>query len=107
MPHGSPCPAGTAGGQLGQTSRAACKRCAEGRFCPAGKFDLSSVARHLLLFVMNRVCLTAPVPNYMNQWSRGTKKCQIFKNDDVQMFAVIQKQAKRFLHESGMRTECY
>lgn len=36
VPHGSPCPAGTAGGQLGQTSRAACKRCAEGRFCPAG-----------------------------------------------------------------------
>lgn len=37
VPHGSPCPAGTAGGQLGQTSRAACKRCAEGRFCPTGK----------------------------------------------------------------------
>lgn len=36
-PHGSPCPAGTAGEQLGQTSRAACKRCREGRFCPAGK----------------------------------------------------------------------
>ncbi|XP_055369802.1 uncharacterized protein si:ch211-286b4.4 [Betta splendens] len=35
-PHGSPCPAGTAGEQLGQTSRAACKRCREGRFCPAG-----------------------------------------------------------------------
>nr|XP_057935999.1 SCO-spondin isoform X4 [Doryrhamphus excisus] len=35
-PHGSPCPAGTAGEQLGQTSRAACKRCSEGRFCPAG-----------------------------------------------------------------------
>ncbi|KAA8594284.1 hypothetical protein FQN60_005118, partial [Etheostoma spectabile] len=34
--HGSPCPAGTAGEQLGQTSRAACKRCREGRFCPAG-----------------------------------------------------------------------
>lgn len=36
-PHGSPCPVGTAGEQLGQTSRAACKRCREGRFCPAGK----------------------------------------------------------------------
>ncbi|KAM8904697.1 uncharacterized protein AB9W97_008232 isoform 6-T6 [Spinachia spinachia] len=36
IPHGSPCPAGTAGEQLGQTSRAACKRCREGRFCPAG-----------------------------------------------------------------------
>ncbi|KAK1786529.1 hypothetical protein P4O66_017651 [Electrophorus voltai] len=36
VPHGSPCPAGTAGGQLGQTSRAACNRCAEGRYCPAG-----------------------------------------------------------------------
>ncbi|KAL7831753.1 hypothetical protein AOLI_G00293010 [Acnodon oligacanthus] len=36
VPHGSPCPAGTAGGQLGQTSRAACKRCAEGRYCPSG-----------------------------------------------------------------------
>lgn len=36
-PHGSPCPAGTAGEQLGQTSRAACKRCKEGWFCPAGK----------------------------------------------------------------------
>ncbi|XP_014845642.1 PREDICTED: uncharacterized protein LOC106919650 isoform X3 [Poecilia mexicana] len=35
-PHGSPCPAGTSGEQLGQTSRAACKRCKEGRFCPAG-----------------------------------------------------------------------
>nr|XP_029136870.1 scavenger receptor class F member 1-like [Labrus bergylta] len=35
-PHESPCPAGTAGEQLGQTSRAACKRCREGRFCPAG-----------------------------------------------------------------------
>ncbi|KAM7413317.1 hypothetical protein PAMA_020621 [Pampus argenteus] len=34
--HGSPCPAGTVGEQLGQTSRAACKRCREGRFCPAG-----------------------------------------------------------------------
>ncbi|KAF6736840.1 hypothetical protein FQA47_014055 [Oryzias melastigma] len=38
-PHGSPCPAGTAGEQLGQTSRAACKRCGEGRFCPAGVKD--------------------------------------------------------------------
>ncbi|KAF3692794.1 Sushi, von Willebrand factor type A, EGF and pentraxin domain-containing protein 1 [Channa argus] len=38
-PHGSPCPAGTAGEQLGQTSRAACKRCREGRFCPAGVKD--------------------------------------------------------------------
>lgn len=36
-PHGSPCPVGTAGEQLGQTSRAGCKRCREGRFCPAGK----------------------------------------------------------------------
>lgn len=36
-PHGSPCPAGTAGEQLGQTSRAACKRCKEGWFCPTGK----------------------------------------------------------------------
>ncbi|KAK5868621.1 hypothetical protein PBY51_009620 [Eleginops maclovinus] len=35
-PNGSPCPAGTAGEQMGQTSRAACKRCREGRFCPAG-----------------------------------------------------------------------
>lgn len=35
-PRGSPCPAGTAGEQLGQTSRAACRRCREGRFCPAG-----------------------------------------------------------------------
>ncbi|XP_077422977.1 uncharacterized protein LOC144052618 isoform X3 [Vanacampus margaritifer] len=35
-PHGSPCPAGTAGEQVGQTSRAACKRCSEGRFCPTG-----------------------------------------------------------------------
>ncbi|KAJ7990480.1 hypothetical protein DPEC_G00300750 [Dallia pectoralis] len=35
-PHGSPCPAGTAGQQLGQTSRAACRRCSEGRFCPEG-----------------------------------------------------------------------
>ncbi|XP_061734344.1 neurogenic locus notch homolog protein 3-like [Nerophis ophidion] len=35
-PHGSPCPAGTVGEQLGQTSTAACKRCSEGRFCPAG-----------------------------------------------------------------------
>ncbi|KAF7668979.1 hypothetical protein LDENG_00271770 [Lucifuga dentata] len=35
-PHGLPCPAGTAGEQLGQTSRTACKRCREGRFCPAG-----------------------------------------------------------------------
>ncbi|XDV32364.1 hypothetical protein PO909_003211 [Leuciscus waleckii] len=39
VPHGSPCPAGTAGGQLGQTSRAACKRCAEGRYCPTGVKD--------------------------------------------------------------------
>lgn len=38
-PHGSPCPAGTAGEQLGQTSRAACKRCREGRFCPAGNSE--------------------------------------------------------------------
>ncbi|XP_028816912.1 multiple epidermal growth factor-like domains protein 6 [Denticeps clupeoides] len=36
VPHGSPCPAGTAGGQMGQTSRAACKRCVEGRYCPPG-----------------------------------------------------------------------
>ncbi|XP_028320851.1 uncharacterized protein LOC114474630 [Gouania willdenowi] len=36
IPHGTPCPAGTAGEQLGQTSRTACKRCREGRFCPAG-----------------------------------------------------------------------
>ncbi|KPP71461.1 hypothetical protein Z043_109635 [Scleropages formosus] len=35
-PHGTPCPPGTAGSQLGQTSKAACKRCAEGRYCPAG-----------------------------------------------------------------------
>ncbi|XP_033971267.1 zonadhesin-like [Trematomus bernacchii] len=35
-PNGSPCPAGTAGEQMGQTSRAGCKRCREGRFCPAG-----------------------------------------------------------------------
>ncbi|XP_053728235.1 multiple epidermal growth factor-like domains protein 10 [Synchiropus splendidus] len=34
--HGSPCPPGTAGEQLGQTSRASCRRCREGRFCPAG-----------------------------------------------------------------------
>ncbi|XP_035241562.1 multiple epidermal growth factor-like domains protein 6 [Anguilla anguilla] len=36
VPHGTPCPAGTAGGQPAQTTRAACKRCAEGRFCPEG-----------------------------------------------------------------------
>ncbi|KAJ8368244.1 hypothetical protein SKAU_G00082720 [Synaphobranchus kaupii] len=36
VPHGTPCPVGTAGGQLAQTTRASCKRCAEGRFCPAG-----------------------------------------------------------------------
>ncbi|KAG7471369.1 hypothetical protein MATL_G00123830 [Megalops atlanticus] len=39
LPHGTPCPAGTSGGQLAQTSRAACKRCAEGRFCPPGSVD--------------------------------------------------------------------
>lgn len=46
VPHGSPCPAGTAGGQLGQTSRAACKRCSEGRYCPTGK------ATHLCIHLL-------------------------------------------------------
>ncbi|KAJ8397174.1 hypothetical protein AAFF_G00440080 [Aldrovandia affinis] len=39
VPHGTPCPTGTAGGQLAQTSRVACKRCSEGRFCPAGSVE--------------------------------------------------------------------
>ncbi|XP_077578966.1 uncharacterized protein LOC144200596 [Stigmatopora nigra] len=39
-PNGSPCPAGTAGEQVGQTSRAACKRCSEGQYCPPGSSGL-------------------------------------------------------------------
>ncbi|KAI4904543.1 hypothetical protein NFI96_029611 [Prochilodus magdalenae] len=60
VPHGSPCPAGTAGGQLGQTSRAACKRCAEGRYCPAGVKD----------------CLKCPAGFYCPEGTSDPLPCQ-------------------------------
>ncbi|CAG6003426.1 unnamed protein product, partial [Menidia menidia] len=58
-PHGSPCPAGTAGKELGQTSRAACKRCREGRFCPAGVKD----------------CLKCPVGFYCPEGTSDPMPC--------------------------------
>ncbi|KAL2085398.1 hypothetical protein ACEWY4_018718 [Coilia grayii] len=60
VPHGSPCPAGTAGGQLGQTSRASCKRCEEGRYCPEGIKD----------------CLRCPAGFYCPEGTSDPVPCQ-------------------------------